>query len=271
MSDCNKCRALFSDVLYGELSDKKRKFFKAHLNTCWLCRSEFDELTKTQSQMEKRVRPEPEPEFWDNYWDKLARRMDKEEILFPDREKGWRSLFRLVPAVPRWAYQSAAALILIVVGIFIGRMVFAPDNTRINTAVRGSGGNDTGLGIELVQRTQSYIDRSKTMLLAIVNFDQDNDDPYALSLPYQRQVSQELVQEAAWIKAGLAGSKERRLQELVSDLEVILLQIANLEAESDLEAIELVKDGVENRGILLKINLADMRQATVQNNKAKSL
>lgn len=270
MGDCNKCRAMFSEFLYGELPDKKRKILEDHLNTCWLCRSELDELTKTQALMEKRVRPEPGPEFWDNYWDKLARRMDKEEILFPDREKRWKSFLRLAPAMPRWAYQSAAAVILIVVGIFIGRLVFTPDNARVSTADLGTGSADSGLGIELVQRTQNYIDRSKTMLLAIVNFDQENDDPYALSLPYQRQVSQELVQEAVWIKAGLADSKERRLQELVSDLEVILLQIANLEAESDLEAIELVKDGVENRGILLKINLADMRRSTEQKNKAKS-
>jgi len=141
----------------------------------------------------------------------------------------------------------------------------------MHTAGLGTGSADTGLGIELVQRTQNYIERSKTMLLAIVNFDQENDDPFTLGLPYQRQVSQELVQEAAWIKSGLADSRERRLQELVTDLEVILLQIANLEAESDLEAIELVKDGVENRGILLKINLADMRRSSGEKNKAKSL
>jgi len=50
------------------------------------------------------------------------------------------------------------------------------------------------------------------------------------------------------------------LRLLVSDLEVILLQIANLESEHNLSTIEMVQSGVDRRGILLKINLEEMRQ-----------
>jgi hypothetical protein len=54
----------------------------------------------------------------------------------------------------------------------------------------------------------------------------------------------------------LKGPGQRRLRELVADLETVLLQIANLESGNDLEAVEFVKQGVENRGLLLKINLS---------------
>ena len=37
------------------------------------------------------------------------------------------------------------------------------------------------------------------------------------------------------------------------------LQIANLETENDLDAIELVRDGIDRRGILMEINLTDLR------------
>ena len=47
---------------------------------------------------------------------------------------------------------------------------------------------------------------------------------------------------------------------MVSDLEVILMQIANLESDYDLPAIEMVKSGVERRGIFLKINIEEMEK-----------
>ena len=50
------------------------------------------------------------------------------------------------------------------------------------------------------------------------------------------------------------------LRALIDDLEVILLQIANLEAEHDVPAIELVRSGVDRRGILLKIQVEQMRR-----------
>jgi hypothetical protein len=123
--------------------------------------------------------------------------------------------------------------------------------------------------INVSQRAFDYIQRSKLIVLAISNFDSENQDPYALDLPYQQQISRELVQEASLLKEELSGRRHRRLQELVSDLEVILLQIANLEEESDISAIELVQDGVKSRGILFKIHLADTAEFR-DNSKANS-
>jgi hypothetical protein len=130
-------------------------------------------------------------------------------------------------------------------------------------------GPDTQVNVS--QRAFDYIQRSKLIVLAIANFDPENQDPYALNLPYQQQVSKELVQEASWLKEELTDRRQRRLQELVSDLEVILLQIANLEEESDMSAIELVQDGVKSRGILFKIHLAqfdDGSEAHSENGRA---
>jgi hypothetical protein len=62
------------------------------------------------------------------------------------------------------------------------------------------------------------------------------------------------------LKGELSGRRQRRLQELISDLEVVLLQIANFESESDMSVIELVQDGIKSRGILFKIHLADTAQ-----------
>jgi hypothetical protein len=114
--------------------------------------------------------------------------------------------------------------------------------------------------VELASRTQDYVQRSQLVLLAIVNFDRESEDPYTLDLPYKQQLSRELVREADWLKQGLAESRQRRLQELVADLEAVLLQIANLEGAGDLDAIELVQTGVQGRGLFLKMHLAEVNR-----------
>jgi hypothetical protein len=42
------------------------------------------------------------------------------------------------------------------------------------------------------------------------------------------------------------------------------LQIANLAAEHDLSAVDLVRDGIARDGLLLKINIAEMAQQEQQ-------
>ena len=56
----------------------------------------------------------------------------------------------------------------------------------------------------------------------------------------------------------MKGSSNQQLQRLISEVQVILLQIANLEIENDISGIELIKDGVDRRGIFLKINIQEI-------------
>jgi hypothetical protein len=228
--------------------------------------------------MSQRVRHEPDANFFDGYWDRLAERMDKERMVPTSRDRWWESVFSGRGRIfPRWAYQAVASVLLVVVGIFIGRMLFTPGQVMDQPATMAQSVTDPGSQINVSQRAFDYIQRSKVIVLAISNFDPENQDPYALDLPYQQQVSRELVQEASWLKEELSRKRQRRLQELVSDLEVILLQIANLEAGSDMSAIELVQDGVKSRGILFKIHLAQFKDGSKANleadralNKSKS-
>ena len=65
--------------------------------------------------------------------------------------------------------------------------------------------------------------------------------------------------------------QERTHEELIASLEMILLQIANLESENDIEAIEIVKEGVNKQGVLMEINLTDLRHSFREKNESRSL
>ena len=260
MSDCKKCRSLFLERFYGELDAVKTQFFNDHISVCEKCKSRFAEMEELLQFTGQRVRPEPPEEFWDAYEKSLARRIETEKIARHEHESLGKKRHRRFILAPKWAYQAAAAVALIVIGIFIGRSLFSPSIKGVQHASQRSGLTTRQQPeTALVHRSQNYIERSKLILLALVNFDPVSEDPYALDLPYQKRLSRKLVQEAGTLKQELAESDQERLEALITGLEMILLQIANLESENDLDAIELVRDGIDRRGILMEINLTDLR------------
>lgn len=268
MSDCKKCQDLFCEAFYEELNAEQKNFLESHISVCEGCESEYAEVTSTLKVMEKRARPEPEQAYWNGYWNKLARRMEEEKTLTPKPESWWRTFIRAFTFAPKWAFQTAAALSLVVLGIYLGKMIFSPSVPGVQQARQlPAVTSQVEQSAEYIHRAHNYIERSKLILLALINFDPETEDSYALDLPYQQQVSRELVREASFLKQGIADSDQRRLRDLIADLEVILLQIANLESENDFEAIELVKEGVDSRGILLQIHVTDFRQSTKARDK----
>ena len=263
MSECKKCRALFLEHFYGEPDDSKEQFLKDHLSVCEKCLSEFDKMKATLEFAGKRVHPEPPEKFWDAYEERLAELIQKKKFSEADRVSWGKRRWKDFNLVPKWAFQAAAALVLIFVGVFLGRIIFLPSIPETSQFAQQQGlVSAEPPGTTLIHRSHDYIERSKLILLALVNFDPASEDPYALDLPYQQQVSRELVREAGLLKKELARSDQERLEELIATLEIILLQIANQESESDFEAIELVKEGIEGRGILMEINLTDLRRST---------
>jgi hypothetical protein len=258
MSNCEKYRDKFIEALYDELAPEEKRQFETHLQSCAECTSEFEQMATTLKIMDKRIRKEPGEGFWDGYWEKLSRRLEEKE--HRARAKSfWKSLSRNLSFTPKWAYQAAVAVVFVAMGIFIGKLAFTPSPAPIQQAQLISP-NSTAKDDENILRAQNYFERSKVVLMALVNFDPKTDDPYALNLPLQRKVSRDLVEEASFLKSNLSRPSQRRLQELISDLEVILIQIANLDSGQDLQAINFVKQGIESRGVLLKINVSEMWQ-----------
>jgi len=267
MNRCKQCKDLFDEALCQELNKEQKLFLENHLQECPKCRSEFEEANAMLNFMNKRVRREPGPVFWDDYWEKLQDRMEKENLLHAKSEKKQETFFQFFQSLnfsPRWVVQAAAALVLVVVGIFIGREIFPPSSTKDpvkhmdRSPVLVSGYEP---GTKLYHRTHNFIERSKVILLAMTNFDPETEDSYVLNLPYQQRISRELVQQAGGLKSELGDLDQGQLTDLISDLEIILLQVANLDSDSDISAIELVKNGVKIRGVLFKIQLTDIRQS----------
>ncbi len=259
MNECRICQETLAEALYGNMDALATTRFEEHLGQCDACRREYTELLAARELMAERKRPDPDPSLWEGYWDRLTARMHREKVPYYSAPRTQRLLKVRGWRLPGWALQAAAALALVVLGVFIGRFVMAPPSTAVPEVVQITAQAQES-GLELAARTQDYVRRSKLVLMAIVNFEPASEDPYTLDLPLQQRISQDLVQEAAWLKPNLAQTHQRRLRELIADLDSILLQIANLETPQVNAVVELVQTSVLSRGIFLKMHLAEVNR-----------
>jgi len=256
MSDCKKCREHMIEALYRELDPVHQDLFERHLAACPGCAAEHAGLAETLGLMARRERPDPGSGYWDGYWDRLSRRMLWEATGDDRRPSLAARISRLFARLPRWSYQAAGAAALVLVGILIGSRLLGPGGRPVTTASVTPG--PASSGSPAVVQAGDFIERSKVLLLGLVNFDSAVEDAYALDLGSKQAVSRELLAAAPSIRNGLKEPGQRRLRDLVADLEVIMMQIANLESGQDLDGVELVKQGVDRTGIFLKIDLDRM-------------
>jgi hypothetical protein len=258
MNNCQRFEEQFVDALYGELKAEPKQDFDSHLKECAQCRALYQTMQKTLNVMDERVRPDLSPDYWQQYDASLQKRI----VETKSKEKGKVLFFSIIPG---WALKAAAAFILVAVGILIGRyyMTPAPQQVVHKEVIRRVPVQRASLDPE----TKRFLERSEILLVGIVNLEPDENSTYSRDLSTQKQMSRELILQAPVIKANLKGPERRRLTQLVSDLELILLQIANLEAESDVPEIELVKSGVDHKGVLFKINVEQMRMSGAAENK----
>jgi hypothetical protein len=252
MNKCKEIQSMFIDALYSQLTPDQAAQFEEHRESCAKCAARYVTMAETVRLMGRRKRTGPGQEFWDGYWTRLSQRIEREGGL-----QAYAPAKRTI--IPAWMLRIAAVFFLVGVGVLIGKYYFGrPEKTPI--ANRQTPSAQRVMASE--QRASDFLERSETILLGLVNYDPKSESPETLNLARQKQASQQLVREASYLQTQLKQPENRKLHKLVSDLQVILVQIANLEEREDIPEIELVKGGVDRKGILLKINLEQMRMVS---------
>ncbi len=253
MKPCRQFEARITEKLFGELDTQRERELEAHLMGCADCRATLAEWQNVLHTLGKSAPPRMPEHFWAGYWDRLHERMAIES---QPQSSWWESLgfrFHL-----RWspALRFAAAAALVLLGIFIGR--FIQPQTQQNVAVQTSRPYETEQVTAISQRTANVLERSKILLLGVVN--EDFSAASAEDVMRQRKVTRALLVEVRSLQTVLPNSPDRRLLQLVQQLELVLVQIATLEAEHDLTHVELVREGIDREGLLLKINIEELKR-----------
>lgn len=251
---CTKYEPLLAGKLFGDLSFDEQSRLEAHLHSCAACREQLAEWQGVLAVMGKPARPEIPQQFWDGYWHRLIQRMEKEPVAVPSQ---WAKVRALFSSRWSWGWQVATAAALLVMGIMIGQNWSTQEAAEVRIATQPAPAIIPAHDVNA--RTAQLLDRSKILLIGIVNDDFDRAHPSDLTR--QRKVSRALLHEARALQTSLSNSPDLRLQQLLQQLEPVLMQIANLEIEHDLASVELVREGIDREGLLLKINIEELVRA----------
>lgn len=300
MTTCERYQSWFIDALYGELDDARRAEFDAHVAGCAKCATAMQELRTTAGLMSRRRRPDPGADYWDGYWQKLQQRVAREDSTFVDASRfaRRRSLgswgYRVAAVVALLAAGAWIGRTVLAPTPNPAPVVATTDadSTPRNLAEHQPPQDTTAAPAPEVAQprremprapidvpagerapardvpadtespamlasqseAQRYIERSQLLLLAVMN----GDPADSTAFHAHKQRAGELVSVASSVREG---SDDRRVQELVAQLELILREIAHIEQSSDAEAVELIRSRVDKEGVLLRINVEQMRSA----------
>ena len=249
------------EFLAGGVSESDRKAIEGHLAWCGQCTRELDALRNALEVVPRNIidpaknRPEL---YWQLFADKVQKRAlsatDEQKSSWQDLIMGWIGHRRSFVV----GFGSAIALTMLTVSIW--QLLSFKEEDK---AIAFQQGLVSAPGIHTVSleaRTQDYLERSKILLVGLVNADTETPVQSNMTFGKQREVSRELVHESRELTAALSEPSQQRLRRLISDLELILIQIADIEEQNDSPAIELVKSGLERRNVLFKINLEELQR-----------
>ena len=240
-ASCYKQKKIIPELLYGDLSGQEKQDLEAHLKKCASCRRHFEELSRTIRLMDKYERPDFSSADPDELWRGIEAGLDTDG---KESERKDESKIRVMKPLLRLAVAAA----ILTAGIFIGRTYWplSTGDAKISVSQEKRAG-----AVQTVAQTRQYLERSKILLLGIMH----NDPVDLVGFEAQQRLSRKLISQNPSLQTALTASKETMLLELVQELEVILMQIANLEQSADLEAVEMIREGVRRQGILFKINI----------------
>ncbi len=255
---CKKYETAVTAKIFGDLNAAAEDELNMHLRGCAACRNFLAEMEDVLGKLGAPQRPEMSEHFWESYWFRLTQRMENAERSAPApswaRVREWlREKWAAQPlAIP--LARTAGVLALLICGVIIGHYWW-PQNNDVGKPIAQTAPQL----IPVAQtRAEQWLERSKILLIGVVNEELSVDAKPDFS--HQRLVSRNLLTEARTLNRELDPVVDRQILQLMNQLELILLQIANLEAEHDLSAVELVRDGIARDGLLLKINIAELTQ-----------
>ncbi len=277
---CKNYISLITEVASGAAGEGDRLHLEEHTSTCDSCATEYVRLTSLLATA-RLEQADPDDAYWQSYYARVMERIDgklshaQNSEMQPAGTTGGelrQRLDRLTDLlVPRhrWAMHWAMAVLLVVTGVLLGRTFLSPaENDRILAENERLGADIQQAALEM--RAHAYLDRSKTLLLALVNFDVEEDDPSTLNFDRRQAMAGDLVREASFLQERLSPAEHQRLRRLVADLEVILIQIANIESAYDVPEIEIIQSGVNRKAILFKIEVEEMRRDQVAMSATRS-
>jgi hypothetical protein len=239
------------DYLQGVLTESEREAVGSHLRSCQACAKELEairaltDLQRTTAYDAAATRP---PEFWEELLDEVDRRTTPHQPspAWYRRLAGW-----FIPdRVPQRRLALGFAALLIVATSALVTWTVLRQSPHAPVVAETVAAPPT-VPVERT-RFEKYLRKSRTLFVGVANMKVPEDQPADLNA--EQQISRELVSEARALRQE---PLDLHSAQLISDLEKIQIELANMGPEASTPGVALIRQGIESNNLLFKIRMAE--------------
>lgn len=258
MTDAHELLILY---LEDELDEDERREVETRLGADAQFAAELAELRRSLELVNGSVPLEPEAEYWRSFYGRLHPRLQRTSL--------WSRIagpFRSNAGLQYAGLAAGLAAVLVVVSLFLAQVYFRtepiPAVTETTVVIKRTQG-------VLEHIVDAHLDRSLILLQDVENVDTDQDDLPQL-LAYSRERSEQLLSDNRTFRLAAERRNDEKLVQLLDDLEVVLIEIANLDPDVAQYALPTVKRYIRSKDLLIKIEITRLNEDDPQSTDATS-
>ena len=251
---------VLTDLHYGLLDADAERAARLHISQCAACAGDIADLERLTGAL----RVDEAFPYQDSVnWDQFARATVRLAIA---PEPSVISIFagrlrRLIPApVPSWAAAAAGLVLLVGAALVAGRFMggglapVVPDNGEM-ASVFVPEANIDNITVSLArQNTAEYLRQTRAVLVSMLDVNIDCDKG-KVDVSAERAKATELLRRQRLIATELHRMPLARAQGVCDDLEKLLIEVASLTDCTRSDEIQSLRDLVEKRQILMRMEL----------------
>lgn len=258
MRKCKKYQEDLAAYLYNELSQEDSARLESHLNTCALCCEELAaarQVLTAADTLSEDIENAVAAVDWEQLPVDIADRViataaDKEQMPTPVRKRPFIFQPRLQPVL-------AALLVGIVLGAVVTLTLFRTPASRqvADIGLNVSQGMLENMDIEMArQDTLDYLEKSSYLLLDFVQSSPDKAAGFWQS-DFAARRADDLLSKKKYINLQLDNYQMAKAKAICDQIEFLFIELTRISSRLSPEELEDIRAFIEERQLLLKINL----------------
>jgi hypothetical protein len=246
MKTCPSEKLLFDSIESKQPSDASLQV-KEHLECCDVCRTKYNELLKVETLLMHRQRIQPSKEILRSYHQNLKQAFAPEPMWIRIRNRFEYAYHLFIDSRPL-GVRLARGMALLLIGIFIGKVIFQPIDKQDGSSEKPSILTLTMSPTD-VQFITEYITQSEIWLLAVANIPSTQNVEKA-ELLFNKEVAQRLLIKTSFMEERKQQIDSELLTKFLNRFELLLLEVANASDEKMVDISNEIKLMIENSTLL---------------------